>query len=87
MYLVLHYVGGFGVMGWVDVRELRDRSSRSSCGVDAEHRNADQVDSLIPLARVHTVNSVFALSWAPALVANVQIDWTWFQRNYHRVHG
>lgn len=52
----IYYVGGFGVMGWVDAREyelaLPDPLAESSPGILA-HMNADHIDSMILLARMH----------------------------------
>jgi len=52
----LYYVGGFGVMGWVEAREYEaaspDPLAASAPGILA-HMNADHVDSLILLARAH----------------------------------
>jgi hypothetical protein len=50
----LYYVGGFGVMGWVDARDYEvatpDPLAESAPGIMA-HMNADHVDSMILLAR------------------------------------
>jgi hypothetical protein len=52
----LYYVGGFGVMGWVDVGEYEhavpDPLANAAPGILA-HMNADHVDSMILLARSH----------------------------------
>lgn len=52
----LYYVGGFGVMGWVDAEEYEaaspDPLAASAAGILA-HMNADHVDSMILLARAH----------------------------------
>jgi heme iron utilization protein len=52
----LYYVGGFGVMGWVDANEYEaaspDPLAASAPGILA-HMNADHVDSMILLARAH----------------------------------
>jgi heme iron utilization protein len=52
----LYYVGGFGVMGWVDASEYEraapDPLAESAPGILA-HMNADHVDAMILLARVH----------------------------------
>jgi len=52
----LYYVGGFGVMGWIDVREYEhaapDPLADAAPGILA-HMNADHVDSMILLARSH----------------------------------
>lgn len=51
-----YYVGGFGVMGWVDAGEYQHASPdplvESSADILA-HMNADHVDSMILLARAH----------------------------------
>jgi putative heme iron utilization protein len=53
----LYYVGGFGVMGWVEASEyqvaLPDPLAGAAPGILA-HMNADHVDSMILLARNHT---------------------------------
>ncbi len=53
----LYYVGGFGVMGWVQAEDYRrsgpDPLSEAAPGILA-HMNADHVDSMILLARVHS---------------------------------
>jgi putative heme iron utilization protein len=52
----LYYVGGFGVMGWVDARDYEtaapDPLAEAAPGILA-HMNADHVDSMILLARMH----------------------------------
>lgn len=52
----LYYVGGFGVMGWVDAKEYEvaspDPLAASAPGILA-HMNADHVDSMILLARAN----------------------------------
>jgi putative heme iron utilization protein len=52
----LYYVGGFGVMGWVDAEAYEkaapDPLAEIAPGILA-HMNADHVDSMILLARVH----------------------------------
>jgi heme iron utilization protein len=52
----VYYVGGFGVMGWVDVNEYEvaspDPLAVSAPGI-LSHMNADHVDSMILLARAH----------------------------------
>ncbi|QNI30381.1 DUF2470 domain-containing protein [Alloacidobacterium dinghuense] len=52
----LYYVGGFGVMGWVDAREYEDAVpdplASAAPGILA-HMNADHMDSMILLARSH----------------------------------
>ena len=54
--LDLYYVGGFGVMGWVAAEEYAtaapDPLADAAPGIIA-HMNADHVDSMILLARVH----------------------------------
>jgi putative heme iron utilization protein len=50
----IYYVGGFGVMGWVDAREYGaaspDPLATTATGIIA-HMNADHADSMILLAR------------------------------------
>ena len=50
----LYYVGGFGVMGWVEAQEYKraapDPLAEVASGILA-HMNADHVDSMILLAR------------------------------------
>jgi|SRR5450631_3105187 heme iron utilization protein len=52
----LYYVGGFGVMGWVDAKDyeqaLPDPLAGDASGI-LSHMNADHVDSMIRLARSH----------------------------------
>ncbi len=52
----IYYVGGFGVMGWVDAQEYEHASpdplAEAASGILA-HMNADHVDSMILLARRH----------------------------------
>jgi hypothetical protein len=52
----LYYVGGFGVMGWVDADEYEraapDPLAAAAAGI-LEHMNADHVDAMILLARSH----------------------------------
>ncbi len=52
----LYYVGGFGVMGWVEARDYEqaapDPLAEAAPGILA-HMNADHVDSMILLARTH----------------------------------
>lgn len=52
----IYYVGGFGVMGWVDAKEYEqaqpDPLAAFSSGI-LTHMNADHVDSMILLARRH----------------------------------
>ena len=52
----LYYVGGFGVMGWVQAREYEDADPDPLAAVAPDilaHMNADHVDSMILLARSH----------------------------------
>lgn len=53
----LYYVGGFGVMGWVEAADYAtakpDPLAQAAQGILA-HMNADHVDSMILLARTHT---------------------------------
>lgn len=52
----LYYVGGFGVMGWVDAGEYQASSPdplAASASDILAHMNADHVDSMILLARAH----------------------------------
>ena len=52
----IYYVGGFGVMGWVDAQDYEraspDPLAEAAPGILA-HMNADHVDSMILLARTH----------------------------------
>lgn len=52
----LYYVGGFGVMGWVEAadyeRAAPDPLAEAAPGIVA-HMNADHIDSMILLARSH----------------------------------
>jgi putative heme iron utilization protein len=52
----IYYVGGFGVMGWVDAEEYEraapDPLASAAPGI-LSHMNADHEDSMILLARVH----------------------------------
>jgi heme oxygenase (biliverdin-IX-beta and delta-forming) len=52
----IYYVGGFGVMGWVEAadyeRAAPDPLAESALGILA-HMNADHVEAMILLARVH----------------------------------
>jgi hypothetical protein len=52
----LYYVGGFGVMGWVDATDYEqatpDPLAEAAPGILA-HMNADHVDSMILLAKAH----------------------------------
>ena len=53
----VYYVGGFGVMGWVDAKDYEqaapDPLAEAAPGILA-HMNADHVDSMILLARSHS---------------------------------
>ena len=53
----LYYVGGFGMMGWVEAREYEhatpDPLAETAPGILA-HMNADHVDAMILLAGSHT---------------------------------
>ncbi len=52
----LYYVGGFGVMGWVEASEYGDAVPDPLAGAAPgilAHMNADHVDSMILLARFH----------------------------------
>ncbi|MES2219494.1 MAG: DUF2470 domain-containing protein [Acidobacteriota bacterium] len=52
----VYYVGGFGVMGWVEAKEYENASpdplAESSAAI-LNHMNADHTDSMILLARIH----------------------------------
>lgn len=52
----VYYVGGFGVMGWVEAAEYElaspDPLAEASSGI-LSHMNSDHVDSMILLARTH----------------------------------
>jgi hypothetical protein len=52
----LYYVGGFGVMGWVEAHDyehaLPDPLAEAAPGILA-HMNADHVDAMVLLARLH----------------------------------
>jgi heme iron utilization protein len=54
--LEIYYVGGFGVMGWVEARDydaaMPDPLAPSADAIIA-HMNADHVDAMILLARTH----------------------------------
>jgi putative heme iron utilization protein len=77
----LYYVGGFGVMGWVDARDYEqatpDPLADYAPGILA-HMNADHVDSMILLARSHagveangaTMSSVDRLGFSLRLKTN-----------------
>jgi putative heme iron utilization protein len=53
----LYYVGGFGVMGWVEARDYEratpDPLAAAAPGIIA-HMNADHIGAMILLARLHT---------------------------------
>jgi putative heme iron utilization protein len=53
----VYYVGGFGVMGWVEATDYEHASpdplAEASAGI-LSHMNADHVDSMILLARIHS---------------------------------
>jgi putative heme iron utilization protein len=77
----LYYVGGFGVMGWVEARDYEraapDPLADAAPGILA-HMNADHVDSMILLARAHaqleateaTMTSVDRLGFSLRLKTN-----------------
>jgi heme iron utilization protein len=77
----LYYVGGFGVMGWVEAKDYEraapDPLAESAPGILA-HMNADHVDSMILLARSHaeieateaTMTSVDRLGFSLRLKTN-----------------
>jgi putative heme iron utilization protein len=83
----LYYVGGFGVMGWVDAQEYEraapDPLAKVMAGIMA-HMNADHVDSMILLARSHaqleaieaTMTSVDRLGFSLRLKTNEGIKST-----------
>lgn len=52
----VYYVGGFGVMGWVDARDYEcaapDPLAEAAAGILA-HMNADHGDAMVLLARTH----------------------------------
>jgi hypothetical protein len=52
----IYYVGGFGVMGWVEARDYEEAApdplAPAASGIIA-HMNADHVDAMILLARTH----------------------------------
>jgi putative heme iron utilization protein len=77
----LYYVGGFGVMGWVEAREYQDATPDPLAGAAPgilAHMNADHVDSMILLARSHagiqateaTMTSVDRLGFSLRLKTN-----------------
>lgn len=53
----LYYVGGFGVMGWIEAADY-DRASPDPLAAQAaailKHMNADHVDAMILLAHIHS---------------------------------
>jgi hypothetical protein len=52
----IYYVGGFGVMGWVEERDYRQASPDPLAGESSAiiaHMNADHVDAMVLLARTH----------------------------------
>jgi heme iron utilization protein len=52
----LYYVGGFGVMGWVEAEEYEHAAADALAQAAPDilaHMNADHVDSMIQLARMH----------------------------------
>ncbi len=54
--LDVYYVGGFGVMGWVEAEAYAEAAPdplAPSAARILEHMNADHVDSMLLLARVH----------------------------------
>ena len=77
----LYYVGGFGVMGWVEATDYEhaapDPLAESAPGILA-HMNADHVDAMILLARSHaaieaveaTMTSVDRLGFSLRLKTN-----------------
>ena len=77
----LYYVGGFGVMGWVEAADYQDAAPDPLAGVAPgilAHMNADHVDSMILLARWHarleateaTMTSVDRLGFSLRLKTN-----------------
>jgi len=53
----LYYVGGFGVMGWVEASDYQEAAPDPLAGAAPgilAHMNSDHVDSMILLARSHT---------------------------------
>ena len=77
----LYYVGGFGVMGWVEAQDYEhaapDPLAEAAPGI-LTHMNADHVDSMILLARAHarfeataaTMTSVDRLGFSLRLKTN-----------------
>jgi putative heme iron utilization protein len=55
-FVDIYYVGGFGVMGWVEAQDyidaLPDPLAPAAAGIMA-HMNADHADAMILLARTH----------------------------------
>lgn len=52
----VYYVGGFGVMGWVEAREYAEAAADPLAGAAAgilAHMNADHVEAMRVLARAH----------------------------------
>jgi heme iron utilization protein len=52
----IYYVGGFGVMGWVEARDYREAEADPLAGVAAgivAHMNEDHVEAMILLAHKH----------------------------------
>ena len=77
----LYYVGGFGVMGWVEARDYEHAEPDPLAGSAPDilaHMNADHVDSMILLARAHarleateaTMTSVDRLGFSLRLKTN-----------------
>jgi putative heme iron utilization protein len=83
----LYYVGGFGVMGWVDARDYEyaapDPLAESAPGILA-HMNADHVDAMILLAKTNagieaveaTMTSVDRLGFSLRLKTNDEVKGT-----------
>jgi putative heme iron utilization protein len=80
----LYYVGGFGVMGWVEAREYQDAAPDPLAGAASgilAHMNADHVDSMILLAAFHagveateaTMTSVDRLGFTLRLKTNEEM--------------
>ena len=77
----VYYVGGFGVMGWVEAQDYEqaapDPLAEAAPGILA-HMNADHIDSMILLARSHarieateaTMTSVDRLGFSLRLKTN-----------------
>jgi len=77
----LYYVGGFGVMGWVEAHDYKNAAPDPLAEAAPEilaHMNADHVDSMILLARSHaqleateaTMTSVDRLGFSLRLKTN-----------------